>query len=284
MSYMGCTKENRFQPILSIMIKRIKNIGILMVLAISFLTLLINCKGAPEGKQMYYEIKIYRISGPSQEARMDDFLQNAFIPAMHRAGISTVGVFKPIENDTAFGKLVYLFIPYKTVEQFFEQGVTLEQDPEYQNSAKDFLDASYNDPPFIRYETLLLKAFTNMPEFRIPSFTTPRSERIYELRSYESATEAMATKKIQMFNEGGEMGIFEKIGANAVFYGKVIMGNQMPRLMYLTTYANMKSHDDCWAAFFNHPDWKTLSSLEEYSNTVSIANPYLLHPTSYSDF
>jgi hypothetical protein len=123
-----------------------------------------------------------------------------------------------------------------------------------------------------------------MPEFRAPSFTTPKSERIYEYRSYESATEAKAAKKIHMFNEGGEIGIFEKIGANAAFYAKVIMGSQMPRLIYMTTYANMKSHDECWAAFRNHPDWKRLSGMEEYKNTTSKTRAFLLHPADYSDF
>ena len=269
--------------------KRIKTLGLIAMLVSCFFSISVICKGAPEagapkGKQMYYEIRIYRISGPTQEAKMDDFLKNEFIPAVHRAGINTIGVFKPVEEDTTFGKIVYLFIPYKNMEQYIELGAKLERDPEYQKSGKPFLDAPYDDPSFTRYETVFLKAFNYMPEFRIPSFTTPRNERIYELRSYESATEAKAAKKIQMFNEGGEIGIFEKIGANAVFYAKVIMGSEMPRLMYMTTYANMKSHDDCWDAFRNHPDWKNLSVLKEYEHTVSKLYAYLLHPTSYSDF
>ena len=90
--------------------------------------------------------------------------------------------------------------------------------------------------------------------------------------------------KIHMFNEGGEMAIFEKIGSNAVFYGQVLFGSLKPRLMYMTTYANMKSHDEHWAAFRAHPDWKVLSAKDEYKNTVTKANPYLLYPTDYSDF
>jgi hypothetical protein len=123
-----------------------------------------------------------------------------------------------------------------------------------------------------------------MPEFRVPAYTTAPAERIYELRSYESTTEAKADKKIQMFNEGGEIAIFESIGANAVFYGEVLLGSLKPRLMYMTTYADMKSHDDHWNAFRNSDGWKKLSAMDEYKNTVSKANPYLLHPTSYSDF
>jgi hypothetical protein len=249
-----------------------------------FLAVTLDSFGAPPAKQMYYEVKIYRIKDKAQEATMDAYLKDAYLPALHRAGIPTVGVFKPIEADTSFGKLIYVFIPFKTMDQYVQLSDKLGKDQVYATAGKDFLDAPYNNPPFTRYESILSIAFTQMPQFRVPKFTTPMSERIYEYRSYESATEAKASKKIQMFNEGGEIGIFESIGANAVFYSKVIMGSQMPRLLYMTTYADMKSHDERWAAFRVHPEWKRISSLEEYKNTTSKTRAFLLHPTDYSDF
>jgi hypothetical protein len=233
---------------------------------------------------MYYEIRIYRIAGTGQETMMDAYLKNAFIPALHRSGIPKVGVFKPIEKDTAFGRQVYVFIPFKTADEYFKVVSSLENDKSHLAAGKDFLDAPVTDPPFTRYESVFLKAFSDMPVFRAPLYTTPVSERIYELRSYESATEAKALKKISMFNEGGEMGIFEKIGSNAVFYGQVLLGSRKPRLMYMTTYSDMKSHDEHWQAFRNSPEWKSLSSMEEYKNTTTKTNAYLLHPTDYSDF
>lgn len=239
---------------------------------------------AAPAKQMYYELKIYRVSQASQLETIENYLKDAFIPAAHRAGITNVGVFKPVEADTAFGKMIYVFIPYKTADQFTLLLTALENDQVYQQAGKAFLDSPYNNPPFIRYESVFMKAFKNMTELRVPSYTTPRAERIYELRSYESATEAKAAKKIEMFNEGGEIGIFEKVGSNAAFYAKVLYGSRMPRLMYMTTYADMKSHDDHWTAFRNSVEWKTLSAKEEYKNTTSKTNPYLLHPTDYSDF
>jgi hypothetical protein len=251
---------------------------VLLFISLAFSTL----NAAP--KQMYYEVKIFRISGPVQEAMMDAYLKDAFLPALHRAGIPTVGVFKPIETDTAFGKMVYVFIPFKTLDQYQQLSDKLGKDQVYSEAGKAFLDAPYNNPPFVRYESILSLAFSKMPEFRIPKFTTPTNERIYEYRSYESATEAKAAKKIQMFNEGGEIGIFESVGANAVFYSKVILGSQMPRLLYMTTYADMKSHDEKWAAFRVHPEWKRISGLEEYKNSTSKTKAFLLHPTSYSDF
>jgi hypothetical protein len=239
---------------------------------------------APAQKQMYYELRIYRLKDPGKSAVIDKYLKEAFIPAMHKAGIPSIGVFKPIETDTAYGKMVYVFIPYKTIDQYLNAITLLESDPVHQQAGKEFLDAPYNDAPFTRYESVFMKAFPLMPQFKVPSYTTPRGERIYELRSYESWTESKAAKKIQMFNEGGEMAIFEKIGANAVFYAQVLLGSLKPRLMYMTTYADMNSQKEHWAAFSKHPDWQTLRAKEEYANTVIKPNAYLLHPTDYSDF
>jgi hypothetical protein len=263
---------------------RILKSGLLLTAIILFLSAPLFSFSAPPAKQMYYEIKIYRLTDPGKAAVTEKYLKDAFIPAMHRAGIATIGVFKPVETDTAYGKMIYVFIPYKTVKQYLKVSTTLESDPVYQQAGKDFLDAPYNDPPFTRYESVFMKAFSFMPQFRVPAFTTPSGDRIYELRSYESATEVKAAKKIHMFNEGGEIAIFEKIGANAVFYAQVLFGSQKPRLMYMTTYSDMKSQKEHWAAFSNHPDWKTLRAKEEYANTVIKPKAYLLHPTSYSDF
>jgi hypothetical protein len=263
---------------------KVLNIRLFILLVICIFSMPFQSFGTGKGKQMFYEVKIYRIGNTSQDSRIDAFLRDAFIPAVHRAGITTVGVFKPVEKDTSFGKMVYVFIPYKSFDQYLSLDSRLGSDQVYQEAGKNFIDAPYNDPPFLRYESVFLKAFSFMPQFRVPSYTTPVTERIYELRSYESATEAKATKKIQMFNEGGEIALFEKIGANAVFYGQVLLGSLKPRLMYMTTYADMKSHDDHWKAFRESAEWKKLSGMEEYKNTVTKANPYLLHPTSYSDF
>jgi len=266
-----------------------KNLNFIKI-GISVIATLIICSfsaitfGAKPGKQQYYELRIYRLKDPGKSAIIDKYLKDAFIPAMHKAGIQTIGVFKPVEADTAFGKMVYVLIPYKTIEQYLGAVTALEQDPVHQQAGKDFLDAPYNDAPFTRYESVFMKAFSSMPQLRVPSFTTPRQERIYELRSYGSWTEAKAQKKIHMFNEGGEVAIFEKIGANAVFYGQVLLGSLKPRLMYMTTYSDMKSHDEHWKAFGSHPDWKALSANPEYANTVIKANAYLLHPTDYSDY
>lgn len=237
--------------------------------------------GAP--KQQYYEIRIYHVYG-GQEGKVDAFLKDVYLPALHRAGISKAGVFKPLETATEAGKLVFLFVPYKTSEEYLMLTEVLEKDKVYQEAGKSFLDAPFNEPPYNRYESIFLKAFLNMPQPYFPEYTNPVSERVYELRSYESATEAKAIKKIEMFNQGGEIDIFTSLKFNAVFFGEVLTGSAKPNLMYMTTFTDMKSHDEHWKAFGDTAEWKRLSALEEYKNTVSSITRYLLRPTSYSDF
>ncbi len=239
---------------------------------------------AAPAKLQHFEIKVYHISGQAQEKIVDAYLKDVYLPALHRAGISKVGVFKPVETDTAFGKRIYVFIPFKTADQYIQLPEALLKDKAYTEAGKSFCNADYKNPPYNRLESILLKAFSHMPAFTAPKHATPAAERIYELRSYESATEALAVKKIEMFDTAGEMQLFIDLNFNPVFFGEVLAGNQMPNLMYLTTFSDMKSHDDRWNAFRDSPVWKKLSGLEEFKNTVSKAHVMLTHPADYSDF
>lgn len=231
----------------------------------------------------YYQLQVYRLTGKVQEEKVDNFLKNAYLPALHRAGIQKVGVFKPIESDTTAGKRVYVLIPFKSLNHFDKIQDILAKDKTYQMKGSDFLGAPYDNAPFIRKESILMKAFPEAPKLGIPRFNTAASERIYELRSYEGPTENLFRQKVKMFNEGGEIDLFKRLDFNAVFYAEVISGSTMPNLMYLTTFADMVTHDAHWNSFRTHPDWVKLSAVPEYKNTVSRSVKILLHPTGYSD-
>lgn len=255
-----------------------KHFLILVVCAFAFTSATV----AP--KREYYEIKIYHISSKTQEERVDRYLKDAYLPALHRAGISKVGVFKPVEADTAhFGKRIYVLIPYNSLEQFVKLAETLQKDKQLETSGTDYLNAPFNDLPYVRLESILLYSFSGMPQMEVPKHSTPVTERIYELRSYEGHTEKISKNKIKMFNDGDEVGLFKRLGFNAVFYAEVIAGSRMPNLMYMTTFANKTSRDEHWKAFSSDPQWKTLSGMAEYKNNVSKIDIFFLHPTEYSD-
>jgi hypothetical protein len=234
-------------------------------------------------KREYYELKVYHFKDKQQEDRLDKFLQTSYLPAMHRKGIKKLGVFKPLVNDTAVDKRIYVFIPYKSLDQILKVRDQLEKDMEFQTSGADYINAIYTDVPYVRMESIILQAFPDMPVFKVPSFTSSPSERIYELRSYEGPTEKYYKNKVQMFNKGGEINIFNRLGFNAIFYSEVIAGSRMPNLMYMTSFENKTSRDEHWKSFSADAQWKTLAAIPEYKNNVSRNETIFLHPTEYSD-
>lgn len=237
-----------------------------------------------QGRDLY-QLKIYHLADAQQSVQLNDFLKNAYLPALHRAGIPNVGVFMPITDLGADSThRVYVFIPYPSYDQFLAVEEVLEQDKVYQTAGEAYIRASYNHPPYDRIETILLNAFVGSPHAQLPSLTSPKSERVYELRSYEGPTEAYYRNKVDMFNKGDEIGLFKRLEFNAVFYGEVIAGSRMPNLMYLTTFESMQSRDEHWEAFRQDHYWKELSTRPEYQNNVSRNQQIFLYPTEYSDF
>jgi len=235
-------------------------------------------------KQEYYSIRIYQLKNSDQEARVEKFLQTAFVPAMHRLGFAEIGVFKPIGNDTAAIRKIYVLIPARTMEQLATLPLSLEKDAQYQTDGKDYLDAAWDNPPYLRMESILLEAFPDMPHHAVPTaLQGPRDQRIYELRSYEGPTEKYFANKVRMFNQGGEIPLFQRLSFNAVFYASVISGGHMPNLMYMTSFDNMAARDAHWKTFGSDPFWKQLVAAPEYQHNVSHVDIVFLHPADYSD-
>jgi len=235
-------------------------------------------------KQEFYRITVYHFSTAEQEKILDNYLEKALLPVLHKNKFTNIGVFKPIANDTAADKIIYLFINAKTIEELVEADNILSSDMNYKNSAKEYIEAAYNKASFSRYETILLKAFPLAVKMNLPALKSAKSEHVYELRSYESPTDGLYKNKVQMFNEGGEIDLFKKLEFNAVFYADVLSGSKMPNLMYLTSFENMSARDVHWKAFVDSPEWKRLSTLPEYQHNVSKADIILMHAAPYSDF
>ncbi|MEO6149961.1 MAG: NIPSNAP family protein, partial [Mucilaginibacter sp.] len=87
-----------------------------------------------------------------------------------------------------------------------------------------------------------------------------------------------------MFNEGNEIGIFNRLGFNAVFYGSVIAGSHMPNLMYMTVFANKQEREKHWNTFIGDAEWKLLSPQPQHKNNVSKIDITFLQAAEYSDF
>jgi hypothetical protein len=238
-------------------------------------------KNAPRS---FYRITVYHYTTVSQGESLDLYLGSAYLPALHRHGIKQVGVFRDLANDTSALKNVYVLAPYTSVNEMLDVDAGLLGDKAYQSAGKAFLDASPDMAPYTRQETILLRAFRFATQLTLPGLKGPRDQRVYELRSYESPTDNKYLNKVHMFNEGGEIPLFKRLGFNAVFYADVLSGSHMPNLMYMTTFESMADREAHWKTFTDDAEWKSLSSRPEYQKNVSHADIIFLRPTPYSDY
>ena len=232
----------------------------------------------------FYEFRIYHYTSQDQGMQINTYLEKALLPALHRQGVKNIGVFTALANDTAAIKDIYVLTPYPSLEAKLKTDNQLLSDKDYLAAGKDYADASYDKAPYTRFETILMQAFRLAPVMQKPALSGDRNKRVYELRSYESSTEKIYRNKVEMFNEGGEITLFKRLGFNAVFYADVISGSRMPNLMYMTSFEDKASRDAHWKTFVDDPEWKRLSGLPQYQKNVSKADIIFLRPTNYSDY
>ena len=235
-------------------------------------------------KHNFYQIKIYHLKTNEQVDQVDQYLKNVYMPALHRLGIKNIGVFKPIANDTSSVKLIYVLIPFNSAEAWMKLEESLAKDIAYTSLSKNFREAPADKPPYEKMESILLDAFSGQEHLFLPA--SKNGERVFELRSYESPTENLSEKKIAMFNTGGEIDIFKRLGFNPVFYAHVVSGNHMPNFMYMPVFENVQQRDAQWRIFGSDPQWKEISAKPENENKVSVSHidSILMHSTSYSDY
>lgn len=226
----------------------------------------------------YYELRTYTLKNAIQQKLVEDYFKNAAIPALNRAGVKHVGVFtemKPSEQTRLF-----VFISYNSLAQFAKVEESAASDAEWQTKGAAYLNAPASAPAYERIESSLMKAFTHSPQLEVPG----QKPRIFELRQYQSASEAAGQKKIEMFNDQGEIDIFKRLGFKPVFWGETIIGPLRPNLTYMVTFDDMAAKDAHWKAFVDDAQWKKISAVPEYADALLVnkITSTMLVPTAYS--
>jgi hypothetical protein len=233
------------------------------------------------GTNVFLELKKYQLhnSPENQATRLTAFLGESYAAAMGRAGGKLIG---------AFTNLIGMEAPYLlAVTQYDSLGVMqnaltkLAADAEYQHALEGLeTDSGY---PFQRQESSLLKTFDGMPR---PLLSAPGDEhlpRYFELRRYESQTDVTLARKVKMFN-GGEIGIFQRLGMRPVFFGETLVGERMPNLYYMLSFDSWEARDELWKKFGSDQEWKKLSAPADVHDARIVSNisNAILRPLKFS--
>ena len=213
----------------------------------------------------FYQLRKYALQTGPQLALTQNYFEHALIPALNRMAMAPVGAFKlDIGPETP---TFYLLIPASSVETLVTLDTRLTEDAEFMKASTAFWGAPAAAAAFVRVESSLMSAFAGFPKIMAPK----GGKRIFQLRTYESASHAGHALKVQMFNEA-EIGIFTRTGLTPVFFGDTLIGTRMPSLTYMLTFADTADLNAKWNVFVSDPAWKELSQRPQYADAEIVSN------------
>ena len=218
-----------------------------------------------QSPQEFYQLRKYTLRTGPQSALNQTYFEHALIPALNRMSFNPVGAFKlDVGPETP---TYYLLIPATSVEALVTLNTRLKDDAEFLKASSAFWAAPPSAPAFVRVEGSLLSAFSGLPKLVVPK----REKRVFQLRTYESASDAAHVQKVRMFNEA-EIGIFTRTGLTPVFFGDTLIGPTMPSLTYMLTFEDVAALNKNWSVFGSDPAWKELSRRPGYTDPEIVSN------------
>lgn len=231
---------------------------------------------AAKGQQKNNEVYEFRVYHMRRNLKpLDNYFSNALIPALNRLGVKNVGVFGEVSKSEP--ATIYALIPYKSFADFGRIATELRSDKQFANDRSEYDKIPADQAIYERYDSSLMLAFDGLQAMEVPD----KSQQLFELRIYEGYSEDAVKRKVKMFNDG-EIDIFRNVKLNPVFFGENITGKGLPCLTYMAVYKDMAARDEAWKQFLAHPEWKRMSGMAEYANTVSKIHRIFLERLPYS--
>ena len=237
-------------------------------------------QGGGAARPQILELRRYRLRQGALTARFAAYAKDALVPALGRAGLGPVGAW-----NVAVGPdqpSVHVLLPHPDAESVVTLAARLEKDAEYRKTASSSLALPPSDPPYVSCDVSLHAAVPTTPAVEKPAGDAAVPARLFELRTYRSATEAASRRKIEMFEANGELALFRRVGLQTVFFARDVVAGGLPSLTYMVVFADGAAREKAWAAFGSHPEWVKMRDDPRYAETVSRIDSVLLWPTDYS--
>lgn len=209
-----------------------------------------------------------RNGADNQRQRVTEFMRDAVKPALERAGVPGMAFFATsLGPDTP---AILQVTQYASLGAMDETLAKLAADKDYVKAT-----AAFNKLPGLNYqrmESTLLRTVPMLAGISAPPHDGKRPGMLFELRTYESNNSETLKRKIGMFEEGGELEIFRKVGMKTIFFGRTIVGPNQPNLTYMLAYDNFSAREKCWGDFLKHPDWIKLRETPGLADAEIVSN------------
>jgi len=117
-------------------------------------------------RQQWYELRTYLFANETQRQLTGSYLEQAYLPALNRAGVGNIGVFSEMQ-PAATGKII-LLLPFDSIASLAAINDRLSRDGVYLKAGEAYLSAPPSAAAYERIESSLLKAFSHMPLIEVP--------------------------------------------------------------------------------------------------------------------
>ena len=232
------------------------------------------------GEQHLLQLRTYSFANEAKLKIFADFLAQSLIPALNRAGVTPVGAFRLLKADNpkagADELIIRVLLQFPDAGSMLTLSKRLAADATLAPASQAVLGTPMKDPVYLRFETQLLYAFPQCPKVETP--VAAAADRVLQLRIYESHNCERAAHKIEMFNEGGEIALFRRLGMNPIFFGSSIAGTKMPNLHYMVGFESPAALEAGWKKFRTDPEWLKLKDDPRFKDTVSNITNLILRP------
>jgi hypothetical protein len=225
----------------------------------------------------WFELRVIRIESAEKAAVLDACLAEDGMRVLADQGIRA-GVFR--ERDGSSHDR-YVLLVHSDAASLGRPLVGPDDADDAAPAARAYLAADPKDPVFTRHEVYLLQAFASLPQLQDPP-GDGGGDRYFELRIYESPTEILGVRKVEMFEGGGEIELFRKSGLDIVFFGQAVAGPNLPQLTYMLVYDDEADKDASWKTFVESDEWNTMKALPRYADSVSRIHSHFLVAMPYS--
>ena len=217
----------------------------------------------------YYQLRRYNLLSGNQLKLTENYFSGALIPTLARWGLGPIGALKlDIGQETP---AYFLLIPGSDIAALAQLDLRLARDPEFLHVAEPFWNATASTPSFQRVEISLLAAFEGWPRVTPPASAATKGKRMFQLRTYESPSNADHVRKVEMFHSG-EFDIFKGAGFHPVFFGDTLIGPRMPNLTYMLSFADTAELEAKWDVFRADPAWKKLQADPRFAFDQIVTN------------
>ena len=232
----------------------------------------------PPKNSLFHLVWFYMRTGPQVE-RTTKYLNGVFLPAARRAGLGPIGFFSPVIGEHS--PYVLSLVTYPSFASMETAHAHFAEDQEFAKGWDAYNDIA--DPPYVRMESTLLRAFDGMPALAVPATDAQHASHIFEMRVYESVNEKASRRKMKMF-EDGEIGIFRRLGMTPVFFSQTIVGRNLPSIAYMLAFDDLAARDRLWRNFGADPEWQKLRVQPGLSDAEIVSNitNTILRPLAFS--